>query len=27
MAPNQRLRLKVREIDLVDAAAYFRVLD
>ena len=27
MAPNQRLRLKVREVDLADASVYFRVLD
>jgi exoribonuclease-2 len=27
MAPNQRLRLKVREVDLADGSAYFRVLD
>jgi exoribonuclease-2 len=27
MAPNQRLRLTVREVDLVESAAYFRVLD
>jgi exoribonuclease-2 len=27
MTPNQRLRLRVREVDLADASAYFRVLD
>ncbi len=27
MAPNQRLRLRVREVDLVESAAYFRTLD
>jgi ABC-type Fe3+ transport system permease subunit len=27
MAPNQRLRLRVREVDLPEASVYFRTLD